>query len=811
MSDVFISYSRTDREFVGKLREALASEGQDVWIDWESIPASQAWWAEIKKGILSANNFVLILSPNSMASPICHMELEYARELGKRIIPVLYMDYQREPAITDIAKRLADPDQDATRQLWATRQPHDIYDANERDIQTINYFFFRPDDDFDARFAALMEVIFTDYAYKEQHTTLELRALEWERRNRDASFLLLDTELEQAQTWLESADGKLPAPTKLHVAYIEASAKRTRQLKNIRRTSIVGSALAAIAIAFAIGATLIGTRAVNSANNDLATVTVQQGAAEANANQAATQAADAGHLAATATFQQGQAEDSAATAQAQATIAQDNANQAVTQAADAGNLAATATVQQGQAEDSAATAQAQATIAQDSANQAQDSAATATIQQGQAEAQAATAENLAATATAQQGIAEARAEEVVQTLVAATPTLEALATSIAFSQLRAALIAKRDAISQSLAGGRPDAALAAADDFVEEYPDEPEAYITRSNLYYRLGNLQAALEDINRAIDLIPDRVELLINRALIHEGLGDTEAALDDYDTLITALPDYAIAYSNRGTLYEGQGNYEAAIADFTQAIDIDPMTLDAYYERAGVYVRLQQYEAALADFTTLLEISPTYVDAYQDRALVYLRLEDLEAALMDVNAALALTPQNARLYNLQGSLYRQLGQPENALNSYDTAIQLDPTLAESYYNRGNLYTDLGDSQNALRDFSLAITLNPDIFEPYQGRGLIYLGGWIDYISSGFDSIPADQQSLAQANLAAAIADFSSAIAIDPNQPQPYFARAIAYTIVRDCAAAQADWQTLEILLGSIPENWVNVQAVCG
>jgi len=88
-SDVFISYSRLDRDFVGKLRDALNDHAQDVWIDWESIPASQTWWNEIKKGIARANNVVVVLSPSSMASPICHLEIEYARQLGKRIIQYL--------------------------------------------------------------------------------------------------------------------------------------------------------------------------------------------------------------------------------------------------------------------------------------------------------------------------------------------------------------------------------------------------------------------------------------------------------------------------------------------------------------------------------------------------------------------------------------------------------------------------------------------------------------------------------------------------------------------------------------------------
>lgn len=79
MSDVFISYSRLDKEFVGKMRDALAEREQDVWVDWESIPPSQAWWEEIKKGIAKANNFVVVLSANSIVSPTTS---QHARNLN---------------------------------------------------------------------------------------------------------------------------------------------------------------------------------------------------------------------------------------------------------------------------------------------------------------------------------------------------------------------------------------------------------------------------------------------------------------------------------------------------------------------------------------------------------------------------------------------------------------------------------------------------------------------------------------------------------------------------------------------------------
>ena len=130
---------------------------------------------------------------------------------------------------------------------------------NDADLKHINYFFFDTTADFQQRFDELFAIIRTDYAHKEQHTTLELRALEWNRRGRDASFLLIENELLDAQAWLERSAGKEPAPTDLHRAYIDASEKRTRQLRSIRRASVIGSLVAVVAIVAAVGAAVVFT------------------------------------------------------------------------------------------------------------------------------------------------------------------------------------------------------------------------------------------------------------------------------------------------------------------------------------------------------------------------------------------------------------------------------------------------------------------------------------------------------------------------------------------------------------------------
>lgn len=190
MTDAFISYSRKDKTFVHKLHTAIEAEGRQAWVDWESIPLTTDWWAEIQEGIESTHTFVFVISPNSVASKVCAQEVEYANQHNKRIIPIVYRDVspQELPAI----------------------------------LSKLNWVFFRESDDFHSAFAALIAAMDTDYEWLKAHTRLIRRAVEWNKQSRDPSYLLRGTDLADAEQHLTQHD-KEPALTNLQIEYILSS------------------------------------------------------------------------------------------------------------------------------------------------------------------------------------------------------------------------------------------------------------------------------------------------------------------------------------------------------------------------------------------------------------------------------------------------------------------------------------------------------------------------------------------------------------------------------------------------------------
>src|ERR1700746_1755245 len=96
MAEVFISYARTDQGFARDLNAALEKSKRATWMDWRSIPDSAQWRAEIFAAIEAADNFLFLVSPDSLRSPMCKQEVAHAVASGKRIITILYHQARRK-------------------------------------------------------------------------------------------------------------------------------------------------------------------------------------------------------------------------------------------------------------------------------------------------------------------------------------------------------------------------------------------------------------------------------------------------------------------------------------------------------------------------------------------------------------------------------------------------------------------------------------------------------------------------------------------------------------------------------------------
>ena len=260
MAKLFVSYSRKDSVAARKLIEALRSIQQDVWVDWESIPPAVDWLEQIFRGIEESDAFIFLISPDSVASEVCKVEVGRAALNNKRIIPILLRDVNVPDTLESIRK--------------------------------LNWTYMRESDNFEEALAKVKTAIQLDLDWLEEHRRLQVRSLEWERK-KDPSLLLRGRDLRNARHMLATATSKDPTATELQKVFIDYSQRSERN----RTITLVATGFAVIALAILSFLATSARDAAFVARNDAQT---QRDRAEAKsteaigyANLAATNAQDA--------------------------------------------------------------------------------------------------------------------------------------------------------------------------------------------------------------------------------------------------------------------------------------------------------------------------------------------------------------------------------------------------------------------------------------------------------------------------------------------------------------------------------------
>ena len=129
-------------------------------------------------------------------------------------------------------------------------------------------------------------------------------------------------------------------------------------------------------------------------------------------------------------------------------------------------------------------------------------------------------------------------------------------------------------------------------------PRYEDAYISRGNIYQKLGNYQGAIADYTQAIQINPSFTYLHNSLGRLREDLQDYPGAIDAYTEAIRLYPEQSDGYSNLGSVYYKLGQYQAALITLVQAVQVNPGSAASYLKRGEVYAKLDENEKAIGDF---------------------------------------------------------------------------------------------------------------------------------------------------------------------------------------------------------------------
>jgi tetratricopeptide (TPR) repeat protein len=189
------------------------------------------------------------------------------------------------------------------------------------------------------------------------------------------------------------------------------------------------------------------------------------------------------------------------------------------------------------------------------------------------------------------------------------------------------------------------------------------------------------------------------------------------------------------------------------------------AYSRRSDAHVEALNLDQAIADRAKALELQPNDVGhkrrlsaAYQMRGAVRLQKKTLDGALADGTEALRTDPFDANAAFLRSNVHLARNDTPKAIEDMRLAVELDGTndvfrlsLVALYERRAMDHILRGSHEDAIADYSSAIALDNTSAALFVGRGTVYARA---------------------KDVNRAVADYASAIRLEPKRVEAYIRR---------------------------------------
>jgi tetratricopeptide (TPR) repeat protein len=357
--------------------------------------------------------------------------------------------------------------------------------------------------------------------------------------------------------------------------------------------------------------------------------------------------------------------------------------------------------------------------------------------------------------------------------------------------------------------GQYDKALIAADNairFISKKEAELKAYAhsIRAEIHKGLGDTKATLKDYTAAIKLSGDP-SYFCKRGEFYYLLQDLNNSTKDYLYAMALDRENRVPYIGIGRNFLFTEDYDLALDMFSRVVERFPSYSEGYVYRARTFLILNKYEEALNDILKAIDIDRNY-KAIDLLAEHYLENENMDMLFSKIQLLQETESYNANWFYLAGLLKEEkemyaeaisdfknaekldrqglstdvqiaiccmsLGDYANAINYINKVMAVDSTnLFTHIYQRATCYSQLGDYANAIADIDKYIEKYPEFANAYYRRGLY------KFFSSQYE---------------AAVADYSTAIALEDSVAAYYDGRARAYLALGKQAEAQADCEKI-------------------
>ena len=282
-------------------------------------------------------------------------------------------------------------------------------------------------------------------------------------------------------------------------------------------------------------------------------------------------------------------------------------------------------------------------------------------------------------------------------------------------------ISNNDSIAEADTLGEIGGLLKELDVKIAADPNNKTLYHERAYLYFRIGALPQAMNDINRCIGLDSTDAIFHLTKGEIYFAMYKAEESKTEYETALRLNPKLWEAEQKIGKIYMHLKNWKEALIHINASLKMQPTNAEAYFMKGEIYEETGDTALAASSFQTATEQDPDYYDAFIRLGILYANTHNA-LAIDYYNTAIDLQPGSIEAYYNKAIFCQDHGMENEALLLYDKILSINPNADLAYYNKGYIFMVYKeDNESAVSMFEKTVKLNPSYKEAYHNLGLAY------------------------------------------------------------------------------------------
>lgn len=242
------------------------------------------------------------------------------------------------------------------------------------------------------------------------------------------------------------------------------------------------------------------------------------------------------------------------------------------------------------------------------------------------------------------------------------------------------------------------------------YPDNPRALLLHSEWNARRGQVDDAINDLSEYLNTVPDDVVPRFLRAKHYIALGQVGAAIKDLETIRRRAP-LALDLRPRlllAGLHQQNDRADLWVRELESLVDDAPESTLAVGELVRAYIQQNRWADAERLITGRINDPSRNSQAiwYNFRGQISLELKQYERALADYRKSAELLDHRPAAVLDVASVYQMAQRPDEAISYLQRYIQPDDHTVQTLSRLGSLQVVAGRRDEAARTFRRAMRM---------------------------------------------------------------------------------------------------------